>query len=238
MIVSPRQATFTLEHRPALGRDAFLVSEANCTAVAALDNWRDWPGRRMALVGPPRSGKTHLVHVWMQETGAEAIPAADLGGMTAAQVVESGHVVVEDADALAALGPEQRIAAETALFHVFNLAAAEGSYLLVTGREAPGRWQFDIPDLRSRMSALPVARLEPPDDTLLSSILVKLFSDRQVRVRPEAVAYVARRIERSFAAAEAAVTALDRLALERKKPVTRALAAEIFGAGAMEEAGD
>jgi chromosomal replication initiation ATPase DnaA len=87
------------------------------------------------------------------------------------------------------------------------------------------------------MAALPVARLAPPDDILLTSVMIKLFADRQIHVGPETVAYVARRIERSFAAAEAAVTALDQLALERMKPVTRKLAAELFDAGAQDGAG-
>lgn len=238
MTAAPRQTAFALDHRPALGRSAFLISDANRSAVAALDNWRGWPGRRMALVGPPRSGKTHLAHVWMQETGAKTVPASALEDETAARMVECGHMVIEDADTLAALDPAARSGPETALFHLCNLAAAEGCYLLITGREAPGRWHFETPDLRSRMAALPVAWLAPPDDALLSSVLIKLFSDRQLHVGPDAVAYIARRIERSFAAAEAAVAGLDRLSLERKKPVTRMLAAEMFGAGTGEGAGE
>jgi len=232
MTAVPRQIPLALDHRPALGRAAFLVSGSNAAAVAALDDWRGWPGRRLALTGPARSGKTHLAHVWMQESGAEWIAAADLDDAAAARLARHGCAVIEDADALAALDPDRRRAVETALFHLWNLAAAEGGWLLVTGREAPGRWPVEMPDLRSRLSALPVARLAPPDDTLLSSVLVKLFADRQLHVGPEVVAYLSRRIERSFAAAEAAVTALDRLSLERKKPVSRGMAAEILGPGA------
>lgn len=238
MTATPRQIAFALDHRPALGRSAFLVSESNSSAVAALEGWRRWPGRRMALVGPPRSGKTHLAHVWMQETGAMSVLAADLDDAAAARLVENGHAVIEDADRIAALGAARRGTAETALFHLCNLAAAEGCFLLICGREAPGRWHFQTPDLGSRMAALPVARLAPPDDMLLSSVLVKLFADRQIHVGPGAITYLARRIERSFAAAEAAVATLDRLSLERKKPVTRAMAAEIFGAGAADGAGE
>jgi chromosomal replication initiation ATPase DnaA len=236
MMAAPRQIPLALDHRPALGRAAFLVSGSNAAAVAALDGWRGWPGRRLALIGPARSGKTHLAHVWMRESGAEWIAAADLNDAAAQRLARHGCAVVEDADALAGLEPGRRRVAETALFHLWNLAAAEGAWLLVTGREAPGRWRVETPDLRSRLAALPVARLAPPDDTLLSSVLVKLFADRQIHVGPGVVAYLARRIERSFAAAEAAVAALDRLSLERKKPVTRVLAAEFLGPGAASDA--
>ena len=70
--------------------------------------------------------------------------------------------------------------------------------------------------------------IQAPDDTLLSSILAKLFSDRQMTVGQDVVNYVVRRMERSFAAAERTVDRLDRMALERKRPITRPLAIEMF----------
>ncbi|HSF94879.1 MAG TPA: chromosomal replication initiator DnaA [Thermohalobaculum sp.] len=232
MTAASRQLPLALEHRPALGRSAFLVSPSNAAAVAAMDGWRDWPDRRMALVGPARSGKTHLAHVWMQEAGAECVAAATLDDATAARLAAHGRVVVEDADRLDSLEPGLRRDAERALFHLWNLAASGVCWLLVTGREAPGRWSFATPDLSSRLSALPVVRLAPPDDTLLSSVLVKLFADRQLQVGPDVIQYLARRIERSFAAAGHAVEALDRLSLARKRPVTRVLAADALAQAA------
>jgi chromosomal replication initiation ATPase DnaA len=85
-----------------------------------------------------------------------------------------------------------------------------------------------VPDLASRLRALPVVALEAPDDALLRAVIVKLFADRQLAVDESLVAYLATRIERSFKAARAAVSALDREALRLKRPVTRALAGELF----------
>lgn len=230
MIASPRQMPLLLDHRPALGRADFLVSDSNAAAVRHLAGWRDWPRRHLALTGPARAGKTHLAHVWMHECGAELLPAARLDDAAAARLARHGKVVIEDVDALATLEPARRLAAEKALFHLYNLAAAEGGWLLLTGRAAPGRWPVETPDLASRLAALPVARVDPPDDALLSSLMVKLFADRQLQVAPEVIRYLALRIERSCAAAEATVKALDRLSLERQKPVTRGMAAQLLDA--------
>ncbi len=219
------QLPLRLEHRPALGRADFLVSDSNAGAVRQVTNWQAWPGRRLALVGPARSGKTHLAHVWMQEAGAERVAAACLDDRAAERLVRHGRAVVEEADGLAALEPERRDAAERALFHLANLAAAEGAWLMVTGRAAPVRWPVRMPDLASRLEALPLARLAPPDDTLLSSLMVKLFADRQLHVGSDVIKFLVRRIERSFAAVEATVEALDRRSLARQRPVTRAMAA-------------
>ncbi len=226
MSAEPDQLPLLLGHRPALGRADFLVSASNAEAVRHVTGWRDWPGRRMALVGPARSGKTHLAHVWMQEAGAERVAAGSLVDAAAERLAGHGRAVIEDVDALAALDPARRRAGEEALFHLLNLAAADGAWVLLTGREAPARWPIRIPDLASRLAALPVARLAPPDDTLLSSVMVKLFADRQLHVGPDVIKFLVRRIERSFAAVEAAVEALDRQSLARKRPVTRAMAAE------------
>ena len=117
---------------------------------------------------------------------------------------------------------------ERALFHLINLVREEEAYLLITARTPPGRWAVALPDLASRLRAIPAVMLTAPDDALLRAVLVKLFADRQLAVDEALIAYLVTRIERSFAAARAAVERLDREALRRKRPVTRALAAEVL----------
>ena len=62
----------------------------------------------------------------------------------------------------------------------------------------------------------------------MRAILVKLFADRQLQVDESLVGYLITHLERSFAAARAAVDTLDREALRRKRRLTRALAAEVL----------
>ena len=99
---------------------------------------------------------------------------------------------------------------------------------MVSGREPPARWPMRLPDLASRLGAAAVARLEPPDDALLAAVLVKLFADRQLAVAPELIGYLVSRMDRSFAAAEALVAALDRAGLAGRRPITARLAAEVL----------
>ena len=117
---------------------------------------------------------------------------------------------------------------EAALFHLLNLAREERAYVLVTARTAPAGWQFATADLASRLRALPVVALDTPDDALFRAVIVKLFADRQLAVDESLVSFLAHRIERSFAGAREAVRVLDREALRLKRPVTRALAGELF----------
>ena len=107
------------------------------------------------------------------------------------------------------------------MFHLLNLAREQGAYLLLTSREAPTGWKLTLPDLTSRLKAIPVATLGPPDDDLLRSVLVKLFADRQIAVDEAVVSYLVARIPRALGAADSLVAEIDRRALEEKAEVTR-----------------
>jgi chromosomal replication initiation ATPase DnaA len=217
------QLTFRLPARPALGRGDFFVSPANAAAVEVVAADGLWPLGKLALVGPEGSGKTHLVHVWAAETGARIVAARDLAEADLPGLAAPDRVAVEDADA--ALGAP---GAERALFHLHNLLQAGGGRLLLTARTPPARWAVALPDLRSRVAGMTVAELARPDDALLAAVLVKLFADRQIAVAPPLVAYLAQRIDRSFAAARDVVDRLDRAALSEGRPVSRALAARLL----------
>jgi chromosomal replication initiation ATPase DnaA len=216
-----RQLAFDLPLRAALGREDFFVSPANALALAALDGWQRWPGHQMLLIGPDGAGKTHLAHVWAAATHAQIVPAAGLAQIDLADLADQA-VVVEDADHLA--DP----ADEVALFHLHNLLAARGAALLLTAAAPVRDWPLRLDDLASRMQAIAMTRLEPPDDALLAAVLVKLFADRQIAVAPRLIAYLASRMDRSFAAARDLVARLDAAALAEGRPVTRALAATLL----------
>jgi len=220
------QMAFDLPVRSATGREDFFVSPSNAVAVAQIEAWRDWPQRKLVLVGPEGAGKTHLAHVWAAASGAEIIAAADLPGAGIEALAAHGAVAVEDADQIA--GDR---AAEEALFHLHNLILAEGGALMLTARTAPRQWPLVLPDLRSRLEATASATLEAPDDALLAAVLVKLFADRQIAVPPRLISYLVGRMDRSFAAAQALVADLDRRALETGRKISERLAAELLDNG-------
>jgi chromosomal replication initiation ATPase DnaA len=173
----------------------------------------------MALVGPEGSGKTHLAMMWAATSGARVISARALGEAELPSALATGALVVEDA----ATNADER-----ALFHLLNLGREEKASLLFTARATPAAWQVVIPDLVSRLRALPVVTLQAPDDAMLRAVIVKLATDRQLALDESVVGYLLTRIERSFAAARTTVIALDNEALRQGRPATRALAAEMF----------
>lgn len=214
----PRQLALALPHAESLTRDSFLEGPANAQALALIERWPDWPHRTMLLTGPEGSGKSHLASIWAELSGARTISAHALESASVPASLSTGAAVVED---LSAGGYD-----EHALFHLLNLAREQEAFVLLTSRQT-SRGET-LRDLRSRLRALPVVVLQPPDDLLLRALIVKFCADRQLTVDEAFVTYVATRIERSFAAAKRAVELVDAEALRLRRPLTRALAAELL----------
>jgi chromosomal replication initiation ATPase DnaA len=217
---APRQLVLALPHAESFAREDFLAGPSNAAALALIERWPDWPAPVMALAGPEGSGKSHLAAIWAQMSGARVLSARLLGETDLPAAFATGALVVED---LEPGGFDER-----ALFHLLNLAREEGASVLITARTAPTNLKAEIRDLASRLRALPVVTLAPPNDDLLRALIVKLAADRQMAVDQTLVNYLANRIERSFAAARSAVKQLDQEAMRQHRPVTRALAAELF----------
>ena len=216
------QLGFDLPVRAALGREDFFVSPANAMAVALLEGWQGWPGRKLLLIGPAGAGKTHLAHGWAAQSRARILPAA---GLEQADIpaLAQGHVVVEDIDQIAG-----QQGAEQALFHLHNLVIAEGHSLLLTSACAPQHLGLSLPDLQSRVQGCQSASLGAPDDRLLGAVLMKLFADRQLVPTPDTLPYLVRWMTRSFDSARQIVAEMDAQALAQGRPLNRALAREVL----------
>jgi chromosomal replication initiation ATPase DnaA len=215
-----RQLAFDLPHAESFRRDDFLADPANQAALTLIESWPVWPDRIVAIVGPPGSGKSHLAAIWAESTGARVIDARALDLAEVPRALATGALVLENLD--------PHWIEESALFHLFNLAREERAFVLITAKRHLDLHGYQLPDLASRLRALPTVALEPPGDGLIAAVIVKLFADRQLRVDEETIAYLLPRMERSLAAARTLAARLDRAALSRGRRITRTLAADVL----------
>lgn len=210
------QLTLDLPHRPAYGREDFLIADSNEEAVKWVDVWPDWPSHCCLLYGEEGSGKTHLSYVWQDKADALRLPATDLEGANFDRLFErSKAVIIEDIQEL--IGDDL---SETSLFHLYNSAKENQGYLFLTSNAVPSQFQFILPDLRSRLCSVPAIAIYAPDDILLQSIIIKTFADRQLDVSADVLNYIVPRVERSFKAVKQLVEKADKIALAKKKGVT------------------
>ena len=210
------QLSLPLDQRPAYGRDDFLIADCNREALAWIEAWPRWPGSLAVLAGPEGSGKTHLAHIWSRLAGARTVAAGSID----LDAIAGAPLAVEGIDR----APDDAI-----LLHALNRVAEAGGHVLATARLAPGYWRGRLPDLVSRLRAAPTVEIGRPDDELITAVLQKLFRDRQVEVRGEAVEYLLRHMERSLEAARHTVAEADRLALAERRPITIPLLRRVLG---------
>jgi chromosomal replication initiation ATPase DnaA len=200
-------------------RADFIVSPENSEAVRALDAWPNWHGGCLTLVGPAGSGKSHLALTWASCAKAAILKVGDAPSPLDLERLAGRPVLLEDAD---------RGAPDDLLFHLINMAGAPGGGLLLTARTPPSAWPAALPDLRSRLNALPVAELPAPDDAVLGATLNKFFRERNIKPADDLIPYLLRRIERSIPRALEIVVLLDEAADAEQKPISRALARQIL----------
>jgi chromosomal replication initiation ATPase DnaA len=215
----PSQLVFNFEHRTALESQDFLVTPCNQEAVAWIDNWPHWSSPAFVVHGPSGCGKSHLAQVFLARTSGvkfsylqllDQEPPALLGGSKAC--------LLDDIDL--AFTPGNKHALEEALLHLYNILEEHKLTMMITAKSPPSRWGISLADLSSRLKTATVAEIGQPEDALLAAVLVKQFSDRQIRIDNEVVAFVQTRIERSFHALGRFVAIADKLSLAKKSRVS------------------
>lgn len=213
------QLALELGHTPGLAEGDYLVGDGNRLAYDRILAFPEWHDPITLIVGPAKSGKSHLARIFANRSGAvllgrDALEAAATTGGTQ-------PLVIEDVDRA---GYD-----EAALFHLLNQAMRDARPLLMTAQQDIAQWPYRTDDVRSRARRAAVFNVSITDDIQLSQMLVKLFADRQVSVDPKIVGYVIARMERSAAEAASLVDLMDRLALSEKTAITRTIAAEALG---------
>ena len=113
---------------------------------------------------------------------------------------------------------------EEAVFHAWNRAQERRRPLILVANAPPPAWTVRLPDLRSRLAATPVLRIEEPDDVLTGQLIEKLCHVRGLAAPPELINYLVPRIERSYFGVHRAIDALDELAYAQRQRLTVPLA--------------
>lgn len=201
------QYALPLSLPPVFAEDNFYVSACNRDAHQWLSRWPDWPAKTLLLYGPQGAGKSHLATIWAARAKASIVSGKGLPQPDAV----NGNYAIEDIE---------QIGDERTLLHWLNYSREKGESLLLTASEPPKRLLFTLPDLTSRLLALPCVGIAPPDDDALAAAMRKQFADRQLKVGEDIITFLLPRIGRSFPELAHVVQQLDEHALEAKKGLT------------------
>ncbi|MDF2964854.1 MAG: hda [Rickettsiaceae bacterium] len=217
-----QQLLLDFPHNKQYFKEDFITTEANQIAYDYITNWpENWgvnPYKYAIIIsGPAGCGKTHLAHIWQRESKAYFIsPNEDLS-------VKLSHYesfILEDID--------NKIWDETYLFHIFNQLHEAKKYALFTTQLRPVEISFILADLKSRLNSLFSLNITCPSDELMKIMLLKHFSERELKVSLDVVNYLASRIPRTFSEVTNIVDLLDKTALLQKRNITIPLVKDVL----------
>jgi len=204
-----KQIPLNFKHETEYLENDFIISSSNIDAYKWINT--KWNSNFLCIYG--EIGKTHLAHIWADKNSAEFLHTIEDVNQ------KMNNLVIDNAD---------KITNEIDFFHLYNIIKEENKLLLLTAKEPPSKWNIKLPDLCSRLNSIPAIKINPPDDKLLKALLIKHFSDRQLKVGDNIIKYIITRIERSFDSVLNLVEKLDKLSLNEKRNITIPLVKQII----------
>lgn len=196
--------------KPKYFTEDFFITEANRKVIDIFQRWPNWGegifSKILFLYGEHGSGKTHLSYIWKNLSKAKIIALNDLHNL----YFEDRCLILENIENI-----DQEI-----LLHLINIAQERQQYLLFTSSFTPSNLKITLPDLRSRILAIPSVSIDSPDSDLLKAVLLKHASDRNLQINVVAVDYLIPRIERSFTKLINLINKLESFSQISKRPIT------------------
>ena len=206
------------EHR-AYKKEDFYVSPSNQEAYDFINNWPKWIKRIVNIFGPSGSGKSHLSSILKTKTKCLEISANELNEDIIFEFKTKEVLIIENFN--------EKISEEL-LFSLWNIALQDNKYFLINSIKPISSYKFKLPDLTSRIKSSLNIGIKLPSDDLISAIIAKNFSDKQIMVEEKHIDYIIKRIDRSYEKISQFILTLDKYSLKKGSPFSLKLIKEVL----------
>ena len=200
-------------------KEDFYVSPSNQEAYDFINSWPKWIKRIINIFGPVGSGKTHLASILKNKTTFLQVDSSKLNQKTFLKFKTKEALIIENLD--------EKIS-EKLLFSLWNSALQDNKYLLITSKQPINSYKFKLQDLVSRVNSSLIIGIKLPSDDLISVILAKNFSDKQIKVEKKHIDYIIKRIDRSYEKISQFILTLDKYSLKKGSPFSLKLIKEVL----------
>ena len=197
----------------------YYVSDSNYFAFNLIDKWPKWEKRILNISGERFSGKTHLANIFKSKASALFLNENQINDDIFKKIKLHESIIVD--------GFSNNID-EKLTYSILNLVDQDNKYLLINSETPLGEINFELPDLASRSKNLLHAKIEPPNDDLIFAIILKNFSDRQIKLEKRIIEFIINRIDRSYRKISEFIYKIDELSLKKKKPINLKTIKEIL----------
>jgi len=117
---------------------------------------------------------------------------------------------------------------EKLLFSLWNIALQDNKYFLITSKKPINSYKFKLNDLISRVNSSLIIGIKLPSDELISVILAKNFSDKQIKIEKKHIDYIIKRVDRSYGKISQFISILDKYSLKKGTPFSLKLIKEVL----------
>jgi len=200
-------------------KEDFYVSPSNQEAYDFINSWPKWIKRIINIFGPSGSGKSHLASILKSKTLCLQIDSNELNEKIFLKFKTKEALIIENLD--------EKIS-EKLLFSLWNIALQDNKYLLITSKKPINSYKFKLRDLISRVNSSLIIGINLPSDDLISVILAKNFSDKQIKVQKKHIDYIIKRIDRSYEKISQFILTLDKHSLKKRSPFSLKLIKEVL----------
>ena len=200
-------------------KEDFYVSPSNQEAYDFINSWPKWIKRTVNIFGPSGSGKSHLASILKSKTSCLQIETKNLSDEIFFKFKTKEVLIIENLD--------EKVS-EKLLFSLWNIALQDNKYLLITSKKPINSFKFELRDLMSRVTSSLIIGINLPSDDLISVILAKNFSDKQIKVEKKHIDYIIKRIDRSYEKISQFILTLDKYSLKKGSPFSLKLIKEVL----------
>ena len=183
------QNIFNFDKSKNFNYEDYFVSKSNYFAFEILQKWPKWEKNILNIYGENFSGKTHLSKIFLGKNDGLMIYEKDINDEIFKKLKLYENIVLDG------FNYETN---EKLLYSIFNLVDSENKFLIINSINPINEMDFQLKDLVSRAKNCLFAKIENPDDELMNAIILKNFSDRQIKIDNKLIEYIAKRIDRSI----------------------------------------
>ena len=214
------QLLLDLNYKQNFNDHDFYVSESNYFAFNIINKWPKWEKKILNICGEKFSGKTHLANIFKSKSKALLINYNKMDEDVFNKIKLFDNIIIDDFN---------NNFNEKLIYSVFNLVDQDNKYMLINSEQPINEIKFNLPDMISRSKNCLVAKIENPDDELIFAIILKNFSDRQIKLEKKIIEFIINRIDRSYSKIYEFIYKIDELSLKKKKPINLKIIKEVLG---------
>ncbi len=213
------QLLLELDYKTNFNEHDFYLSKSNSNAFNFINRWPDWEKKILNISGEKFSGKSHLANIFKLKSKAFLVKGNEIDNSIFKNLKLYESIIIDDFE---------ECNEEEILYSIFNLVDQDSKYLLINSLKPINKIKYKLPDLASRSKNCLYAEIENPDDELLFAIILKNFSDRQIKIEKKIINFIISRVDRSYRKIDEFIYKIDELSLKKKKPINLKTIKEIL----------